>query len=74
MKNSLLDLEFFKADKNLTHLDVVVNPHNNNGNTVKLAVILHILHIEELGRGVSGGWIFNIGNNVKQSFKVSKQT
>jgi hypothetical protein len=55
LKNSLLDLEFFKADKNLTHLDVVVNPHNNNGNTVKLAVILHILHIEELGRGVSGG-------------------
>ena len=55
MKNSLLDLEFFKADKNLTHLDVVVNPHNNNGNTVKLAVILHILHIEELGGGASDG-------------------
>ena len=70
----MLDLEFFKADKNLTHLDVVVNPHNNNGNTVKLAVILHILHIEELGGRVSDGSIFNIGNDVKQSVKASKQT
>ena len=70
----MLDLEFFKADKNLTHLDVVVNPHNNNGNTVKLAVVLYILHIEELGGGVSDGSIFNIGNDVKQSVKASKQT
>ena len=70
----MLDLEFFKADKNLTHLDVVVNPHNNNGNTVKLAVILYISHLEELGRGVSDDLIFNIGNDVKQSFKVSKET
>ena len=55
MKNSLLYLEFFKADKKITHLDVVVNPQNNNGNTVKLAVILYILYIEELGGGASDG-------------------
>jgi hypothetical protein len=74
VKNSLLDPVVFKAEKNLTHLEVVVNQQNNNGNTVKLAVILYISHLEELGRGVSDDLIFNIGNDVKQSFKVSKET
>ena len=55
MKNSLLDPVVFKAEKNLTHLEVVVNQQNNNGNTVKLAVILYILYIEELGGGTSDG-------------------
>ncbi len=74
MKNSLFHPDVFKAYKNLTHLDGVVDPQNNNGNTVKLAVVLYILHIEELGGGVSDGSIFNIGNDVKQSVKASKQT
>ncbi len=55
MKNSLLHPDVYKADKKITHLDVVVNPQNNNGNTVKLAVILYILYIEELGGGASDG-------------------
>jgi len=55
LKNSWLPPDVYKADKKITHLDVVVNPQNNNGNTVKLAVILYILYIEELGGGTSDG-------------------